>query len=220
VSKHRAVEWVRPSLDRARSPVGRLIMLEALATLLVGTVIWAAVVVARHPSPSATGGRGPVATGGPTYVPDQPIDVPSSPSPSPSPAPPSPSASPAPVVVVTHTSTKVVPSAVPACLRATFVTNTRWPGGIQAQFTIRNCGALASNGWAVTLSVTGSPQIQAWDADAASGRGSVVFVPKDYNRVIQPGASVTFGFNALSSPYQPATHLGGCTVTEGTCAAA
>jgi hypothetical protein len=77
---------------------------------------------------------------------------------------------------------------------------------------------MASNGWAVTLSVSGSPQIQAWDADAASGHGSVVFVPKDYNRVIQPGASVTFGFNALSSPYQPPAHLGGCTVTEGTCA--
>jgi hypothetical protein len=64
----------------------------------------------------------------------------------------------------------------------------------------------------VTVRFSGSVDIQVWNAQYTGGGR---FDALDYDRVIAPGANVTFGFNAT---YTGADRfITGCAISGGTC---
>ncbi|HKT03515.1 MAG TPA: cellulose binding domain-containing protein, partial [Rugosimonospora sp.] len=110
-----------------------------------------------------------------------------------------------------------VPTAAPpTCLNASHVLNTQWPGGLQAQFTVTNCGNATIDGWVVTVRFSGSVTIQSWNSISSGGSSTVDFGSVDYNTTVAPGASITFGFNATWSSGGTRAIIG-CAVGYGSC---
>ena len=68
----------------------------------------------------------------------------------------------------------------------------------------------------VTVGFSGAVSIQAWNALANGGSSSVDFGAVDYDSLIQPGASATFGFNAVWSN-GGSRYITGCAVGYGRC---
>ncbi|PXY34019.1 protein kinase domain-containing protein [Prauserella flavalba] len=85
-------------------------------------------------------------------------------------------------------------SADPGCSARYVVTNS-WPGGYQAEVTVRGAGAEQLTGWAVTWELPAGHRVeQVWNG-ALSRDGSTVTVRSaDWNTVVRPGDSASFGF--------------------------
>lgn len=132
-----------------------------------------------------------------------------------------PASSPQPGTGATATRTARPPASPPArsphCLRVTHVVNSQWPGGLNAQFTVANCGTATINGWTVSVYFSGPVSIQVWNATASGGSTSVHFSSVSYDTTITPGAGVTFGFNATWASNAGSRSISGCGVASGTC---
>lgn len=73
---------------------------------------------------------------------------------------------------------------------------SQWPGGFQAEVTIRNLGTAPIDGWTLSWTFPNGQQItQIWGAGTPTTSGSTVTVQNaPWNATIPAGGSVTFGF--------------------------
>ena len=72
----------------------------------------------------------------------------------------------------------------------------QWPGGFQANVIVRNTGSGAINGWTLRWNFTDGQGVnEMWNATARQSGATVNAVNASYNPQIQPGGSVTIGFN-------------------------
>ncbi|MBX6357532.1 MAG: cellulose binding domain-containing protein [Micromonosporaceae bacterium] len=109
----------------------------------------------------------------------------------------SPSASASPTTSATGT-----PPPAGACSATITVTNS-WPGGYQADVTVRNNGTSTINGWSVSFTFPGTQQVSnAWNAQVTQSGQQVTARNVSYNGTLAGGASTSFGM-IISGPNQP-----------------
>ncbi|MBP2703387.1 glycoside hydrolase family 9 protein [Microbispora sp. RL4-1S] len=76
-----------------------------------------------------------------------------------------------------------------------------WPDGFTTQVTLTNTGHKAIDGWSLTWSFLGGQKVgHSWAAEFTQKAATVTAANQSYNKIIQPGQSVTFGFNGVSAP--------------------
>ncbi|SMC92925.1 cellulose binding domain-containing protein [Lentzea albidocapillata] len=72
----------------------------------------------------------------------------------------------------------------------------QWPGGFQANVSVRNTGSTSVHGWALRWSFANGQNVtDMWNAKARQSGATVNAANADYNPEIQPGGSVSIGFN-------------------------
>ncbi len=78
----------------------------------------------------------------------------------------------------------------------TYAISNQWNSGFVAEISITNNGSTAIDGWTVNWSYTdGSAVTSAWNSVfSGTGAGPYTASNLDWNRIIQPGQSVSFGF--------------------------
>jgi endoglucanase len=89
-----------------------------------------------------------------------------------------------------------------ATCRVTYDNYGTWQegGGFTAQVAITNTGTTTVDGWTARFAFTGDQKIrEGWTAGLTQSGATVSAGNVSYNTRIQPGATVTFGFNALMS---------------------
>ncbi|MFG2573929.1 cellulase family glycosylhydrolase [Streptomyces sp. NPDC048481] len=70
-----------------------------------------------------------------------------------------------------------------------------WPGGFQAEITLRNTGAAPVSGWRLGfVFANGQSVASMWGGTAAQSGGSVTVTPAAYTSTVPAGGSVTVGF--------------------------
>ncbi|HVW41812.1 MAG TPA: protein kinase [Amycolatopsis sp.] len=110
---------------------------------------------------------------------------------------------PSPAPTATATTTTV---ATPRCVAQYRVTNS-WPGGDQAEVTVRNDGPRTLTGWTVTWSAPAGHRIGLLWNGSLSQRGTSVTVSNaDWNAVVKANTSTSFGLittRASGGPAQP-----------------
>ncbi|MFD4669106.1 cellulose binding domain-containing protein [Lentzea sp. NPDC058450] len=83
----------------------------------------------------------------------------------------------------------------PACAVAYRVTG-QWPGGFQANVSVRNTGSVPLDGWTLRWSfANGQAVTDMWNARARQSGAVVSALNADYNPRIAPGGEVVIGFN-------------------------
>ncbi|GAA1286509.1 protein kinase domain-containing protein [Saccharothrix xinjiangensis] len=96
----------------------------------------------------------------------------------------------------TATGTTAAPAAPADCTARFRITNS-WPGGYQAEVTVRNDGGRALTAWTVSWPLPPGHAIgNLWDGTLAAEGGSVRVGNADYNAELPVGGSTTFGFTA------------------------
>lgn len=76
------------------------------------------------------------------------------------------------------------------------VSENTWSGGATVNVTVTNNGNTAVNGWTANWTFAGDARISSsWGADITQSGSSVTAKNLGHNGTIQPGRSVTFGFN-------------------------
>ncbi|MFI9236696.1 glycosyl hydrolase family 18 protein [Streptomyces sp. NPDC053079] len=96
---------------------------------------------------------------------------------------------------------------------ATFVKTSDWGTGFQGQWTVKNTGTTALDGWTVEWDFPAATTVGSfWDALVTGSGGHVTAKNREYNGALAPGASATFGFVA-SGNGEPS----GCTLNRGPC---
>ncbi len=104
-------------------------------------------------------------------------------------------------------------AALAAPTTATFAKTAEWAGAYQAQYTITNGGTAAIDTWRVEFDLASGTTVGAyWDSLMTQSGSRYTFRNREYNRVIAPGASVTFGFvvNGTASPANCALNGASC----------
>jgi chitodextrinase len=88
---------------------------------------------------------------------------------------------------------------------ATYRIVNSWPGGFQAEVTVRNTGSTTLNGWTVRWPYPAGVSItQLWNGTLVSNAPSVVVRNAPWNGSVGVGQTVTFGFlGRQSSPHVP-----------------
>jgi hypothetical protein len=90
------------------------------------------------------------------------------------------------------------PAPTDAGCTATYAVSTQWPGGFQAQITVR-AGGTAIAGWTVTWSFpTGQTVRQTWNTVLTPDGAQVSAANADYNGPLAAGETTTFGFVGAS----------------------
>ncbi|MFC4061391.1 glycoside hydrolase family 9 protein [Planomonospora corallina] len=80
-------------------------------------------------------------------------------------------------------------------VKVTYTNHGQWPEGFNTQVTITNTGKKAIEGWTLRWSFLGGQKVRRhWSAELSQDGAVVTAKSERYNRVIKPGASVTFGF--------------------------
>ncbi|NKQ54592.1 protein kinase [Amycolatopsis sp. K13G38] len=93
--------------------------------------------------------------------------------------------------------------AVPRCQAEYRITNA-WPGAHQAEVTVRNTDQRAITGWTVTWTLTGGQQVgNLWNGSLNQQGTSVTVSNADWNAIVKPGGSTTFGLITSGDPVQP-----------------
>jgi mannan endo-1,4-beta-mannosidase len=83
---------------------------------------------------------------------------------------------------------------------ATYQLDSQWGTGFGATVTVKNTGNTATKGWTISWTFGGNQQItNMWNATPTQSGASVTARNMNYNGVIQPGSSTTFGFQAAYS---------------------
>jgi chitinase len=86
-----------------------------------------------------------------------------------------------------------------ATATATF-SKSAWDTGYTGTYTIRNTGAAAITDWTLTFDLPAGTTLGTyWDALITSGGNHYTAKPRDWNRTIGAGASVSFGFVATGT---------------------
>ncbi|MEU7752292.1 cellulose binding domain-containing protein [Micromonospora sp. NPDC049101] len=95
-------------------------------------------------------------------------------------------------VTVPTTSTPTPPP--PSTCRVTYRNQSEWQSGFVATLTIQNTGTAPVDGWIVTFSFPGDQQVTAaWNATVGQTGAAVTARNVDWNRVLAPGGSASFG---------------------------
>ncbi|MEV1071585.1 cellulose binding domain-containing protein [Micromonospora parva] len=86
------------------------------------------------------------------------------------------------------------PPPPPATCRVTYRNQSEWAGGFVATATVHNLGAAPVDGWTVTFSYPGDQQVTSgWNATIGQSGATVTARNVDWNRVLAPDGSATFG---------------------------
>lgn len=89
-----------------------------------------------------------------------------------------------------------------AC-KASTATNA-WPGGFGTTVTVTNTGPTPMTDWTVIRVFSGGEKAGwAWNAEATQYLTALVLTPRDWNRALAPGASVTIGFQGTGTATPP-----------------
>ena len=90
-------------------------------------------------------------------------------------------------------------SAVTAGCTVSYTVQSQWPGGFQANVSVKNLGD-ALNGWTLTWSFgAGQTVTQAWGATATQSGAAVTATNASYDGSLPTGGSQSFGFNGAST---------------------
>ncbi|MEV0753333.1 cellulose binding domain-containing protein [Streptosporangium sp. NPDC050280] len=80
---------------------------------------------------------------------------------------------------------------------ATYTVSNSWPGGFQGEVTVKNTGTSATTGWTVKWSFPNGQTItQLWSGTHTQTGADVTVKNVNWNGVLAPGASTSFGFGA------------------------
>ncbi|MFI2711837.1 cellulose binding domain-containing protein [Micromonospora sp. NPDC018662] len=113
---------------------------------------------------------------------------------------PTPTASPTPTPTPTgptHPTDSPSPTPTVGNCTATWRIAGQWPGGFQAEVTVRNTGAVPIPYWVVRFSLAGGQRItQTWNAQLAQGGTAVTARSVTWNGALAPGTEATFGLLA------------------------
>ncbi|MFF0315555.1 cellulose binding domain-containing protein [Micromonospora sp. NPDC005252] len=95
--------------------------------------------------------------------------------------------------VALPTTSTPPPPPLPTC-RVTYRNQSEWHGGFVATVTVQNTGAAPVDGWIVTFSFPGDQQvISGWNATVGQTGATVTARNVDWNRVLAPNGSASFG---------------------------
>lgn len=95
-------------------------------------------------------------------------------------------------VTLPTTSTPSPPP--PSTCRVTYRNQSEWQTGFVATVTVQNLGTAPVDGWIVAFAFTGDQQMtSAWNATAGQTGATVTARNVDWNRVLTPNGSTTFG---------------------------
>ncbi len=122
------------------------------------------------------------------------------------------------VTAAVHASTVTVRDAADSAgpLEASYQGGTSWGTGYSGQYTVTNAGTSPVTGWTLGFTLpAGTSLTSLWDGSYAVAGGQATVTSADWDATIQPGDTVTVGFEAHStgSAGQP----GGCTINGATC---
>ncbi|MET8094800.1 cellulose binding domain-containing protein, partial [Micromonospora sp. NPDC005220] len=96
------------------------------------------------------------------------------------------------VTLPTTTTTPTPPP--PSTCRVTYRNQSEWQGGFVATATVHNVGTAPVDGWIVTFSFPGDQQVTSgWNATIGQSGATVTARNVDWNRVLAPTGSATFG---------------------------
>ncbi|MFE1441326.1 glycosyl hydrolase family 18 protein [Streptomyces sp. NPDC058739] len=96
---------------------------------------------------------------------------------------------------------------------ATFTKTQDWGTGFGGQWTVKNTGDTTINSWTVEWDFpSGTSVTSAWDADVTSAGNHWTAKNKTWNGTLNPGASISFGFNG-AGPGSPSN----CKINGGSC---
>jgi endoglucanase len=99
------------------------------------------------------------------------------------------------------------PVATAACT-VDYVIHGGWPEGFTTQVNLTNTGEVPIDGWTLVWSFIGAQSIShSWNADVTQHGARVTASNLSWNRIIQPGQAVTFGFNGTTSLANPVPEL-------------
>ncbi|UUS34185.1 MULTISPECIES: cellulose binding domain-containing protein [Streptomyces] len=99
--------------------------------------------------------------------------------------------------------------------QATYRKTQDWGGGFTGQWTVKNTGTTAIDGWTVSWDFpAGTSVTSAWDATVTGSGTRWTARNASYNGTLAPGASVSFGFNGTGSGGADAT---GCALNGAPC---
>ncbi|MEU5884395.1 glycoside hydrolase family 9 protein [Spirillospora sp. NPDC047279] len=88
-----------------------------------------------------------------------------------------------------------------AACEVSYKVHASWSSGFTTQLTVRNTGTRPIDGWALTWSFLGGQKAgPAWNAALTQDGATVTAKHQSYNKRIQPGRSVTFGFTGVAAP--------------------
>ncbi|MET8367430.1 cellulose binding domain-containing protein [Micromonospora sp. NPDC005194] len=91
-------------------------------------------------------------------------------------------------------TTSTPPPPPPSTCRVTYRNQSEWHGGFVATVTVQNAGAAPVDGWIVTFSFPGDQQvISGWNATVGQTGATVTARNVDWNRVLAPNGSASFG---------------------------
>ncbi|MET8254321.1 cellulose binding domain-containing protein [Micromonospora sp. NPDC005197] len=91
-------------------------------------------------------------------------------------------------------TTSTPPPPPPPTCRVTYRNQSEWHGGFVATVTVQNTGAAPVDGWIVTFSFPGDQQvISGWNATVGQTGATVTARNVDWNRVLAPNGSASFG---------------------------
>ncbi|WBB75863.1 cellulose binding domain-containing protein [Micromonospora sp. WMMD1128] len=91
-------------------------------------------------------------------------------------------------------TTSTPPPPPPATCRVTYRNQSEWRGGFVATVTVENTGAAPIDGWIVSFGFPGDQQVtSAWNATVGQTGAAVTARNVDWNRVLAPDGSATFG---------------------------
>lgn len=103
----------------------------------------------------------------------------------------------------TPPSTTTAPPS-PRCEAQYRVTNS-WPGAYQAEVTVRNTDQRTVTGWTVTWTLPTGQQVGSlWNGSLTQQGTTVTVANADWNAILKPGGTATFGLITSGEPAQPA----------------
>ncbi len=117
------------------------------------------------------------------------------------------------VVGLASAPSHATPAPKATSVTAAFAKTSDWGTGFQGEWTVKNTGTTAVNGWTVEWDFPATTTVGSfWDALITGSGTHFTAKNREYNGAIAPGAAVTFGFVAAGdgSP-------GGCKVNGGPC---
>jgi cellulase/cellobiase CelA1 len=106
----------------------------------------------------------------------------------------------------------VINGPAPAPCSAAYSVPSSWSGGFQGQVVVTDTGNSPVNGWTLTWTFPGNQQITSlWNGTYTQSGKSVTVTSAPYDGTIQPGGSVSVGFNANYSGTNTAPSSVTCT---------
>src|ERR1700733_9296962 len=85
-------------------------------------------------------------------------------------------------------------------LSASYQAGTSWGTGYSGQYTITDPGTAAVTGWTLGFQLPGGTSISSlWDGSYIDDAGQVTVTSDSWDSTIQPGGSVSVGFEATST---------------------